>query len=1317
MLPSDRYLAELLGLSEEQFLYFKAEVQRRAKEQPEPAVVAGLDPITQSIILLVIGIGFQVAASFLKPSIPQQQGGRPAQLKAANRGGQARTENERFTPRYGFDSTQDITTLGSTIPLVYALREAISGTTYGGVRVSTPMLWSQIYSLGGSQLLRAVFLIGEGPIASIDTRNFASGNSTLTSYDFGSASANEVGSRMTVYGRYASGLTTRITQSDKIYGRSASEDLGNAQKDGASDVFMVWRNGSWQPDFSAANRPSNQTTFGVYSLCGNDFGMRVNPVFKPQVQPQLIPYGDDGDAKVKCTVDDTAWSQRRKARAFFGSRSGITSSGLGSIGGTTSYTLYASSDKDTAFSRDIKSLTTVSDWVLQPIELRAKEGAGTFVKSINKGFAHYHDDTEDENTTVINDLKSRISASISGPITVDSTGKGSFDIAVSFNTTGLEDGDNDNEDLNLYLQTLKAVKFIIRFKNDLTADDPEDDITVRYKLQILVRTKVKQKFKADGGSVSEPTLEVTTNEAGLVTAVSISGGGGTIDGLTTEQTFTTPQFKFKRTDQMIASSGKVTAGTNVTGTFRLKFNAKKIYTEKCEDVASTVAGRQKTWDDSLIVGELYKIGSGLAICSSKSPGVFVSDSDITGGTGTSITASFKTVRVGAVSTNSAALIQKSGSTWLDEDSDTRKWRNVATTDGHVLRCAIASISTTRPCQAIELGIRSRLGIRINGLTNFREALGFAKCDDRACEDYKGDIIESGATLQTDIYQSNTLSAPVERYSFFAIYYREAGSTGGFAKLNNAYGVRGSTQQNIFNYIQISMPAVKQWEFQIEPYSGWEIRNGGVGTLYILEASLSTRQTVSEVGGVSVVFNGTSVPHSSDTFAIPFGRRSDSKDPSGYPRTDKVDFPNGDESYIDTWGKLAEAFIYEEAQSSASSGPEHEVVYVNEIVPNGDPPPLYDDLALVGINVMSSVEWQQFGQFSCYVTGGKTCRRLRNSLTVGATHLFPDVLLDLMTNATYGAGDLITDEMIDLAAFEAAADWCQIRRYFFDGVQADRVNLRQWAADTAAANLLIFGETDGKFYLRPALQFTAVSIKGLFTAGNIVEGSFKLQYLEPEEREPIQVSVRYREERASTDLTNPGIFPTEREVLVREASGSAIDPVESLDLSDYVTSREHAIDAAKYIIRMRRIPTHAISFRTTHEGALAKFGPSDYIRVAMDETQYDEFNNGVVTAAGALVSTKPLADGSYDVIAWDGTEGTPPADATLTVSGGGTQATPTGVVFTVKLPSTQVRTYQIERITPDEEGTFNIEAVHMPTNASGVLDLADGFDTAGNWVIE
>jgi hypothetical protein len=1308
MLPSDRYLAELLGLTEEQFKVFLCEVRKRASQQPEPAVVAGVE-VYIAIALSVIGIGFQIASAFLKPALPDS-GGRPAQLKERSRGGQARTENERFTPRYGFDSTQDITTLGSIVPVVYALREAISGTTYGGVRVSTPMLWSQIYSLGGSQLLRAIFLIGEGPISAIDAGNFASGGNTLSSYDFGNTAANQVGSRLAVYGRYDGGLTTRIASGDQIFGRSAATDPGNAENDGGGDVFRVWRNGAWQPDFCSATRPNNQTTFGVYALCGNDFGMRINPTFTPQVRAQLIPEGDDGDAKVKCIVDDAAWAQRLKMRAFFGSRSGITSSGLGSIGGSTSYTLFASSDKNTAFSRDLKNLQNTSDWVLEKKTI-IKDGAGVYTKPSSRRWNNIYDNTRDQSASIAT-LESKISTTVNS-VTVDANGKGNLNVTISFNITGFYNDDDATDTINEDLETLKSARFQLKWRNPLTASDPEDDVVVKYTLKVLVRSRTRQQFET-GGTISAPTLNVTTNADGLVTAVSIAGGGGTISNITTTNTRFRPTFKIRGSGVAAVDE---TAASVISITRDLKFNAKKAYIENAGDVASTVAGRQKAWDDSLVIGELYKIGSGLAVCDSRSPGVFISEADIASGSGNPITATFRTVRTGSVSTNSQANIETSGLTWVNTDFSLREWRNVATTDGHILRCAIASISTTRPCQGVELGIRSRLGIRISGLTNFREALSYEECDNRACLDYRNDIVEQGSVLQTDVYQSNILSAPVERYSFFAIYYREAGSEAAFTKLSNAYGVRGATQQNVFNYIQLNMPSVKQWEFQIEPYSGYEVRNTSIGNLYVLEASLGTRQTVSEVGGVTVVFDGTSITKSADTFAIPTGRRELSKGTLSYPRTDNIDFPNGDYSYIDTWGKLAESFIFEEIKSSADSGPEHEVVYVNEIVPNS-PAPVYDDLALVGINVLSSVEWQQFGQFSCYVTGGKTCRRLRAGQTLGPTHLFPDVLLDLMTNTTYGAGDLIKDSMVDFVSFTAAADWCYSRKYFFDGVQADRVNLRQWAADVAAANLLTFGEADGKFYLRPALQFDAVSIKGLFTAGNIVEGSFKLQYLEPEEREPIQVSVSYREERASSDLSNPGIFPTEREVLVREQApnGSATDPIESLDLSDYVTNRQQAIDAAKFVVRMRRIPTHVISFRTTHEGALAKFGPSDYIRVAMDETQYDEFNNGVVTAQGTVVSTKPLFPGTYEVIAWDGTEGSPPVDTNLVISSDGT-ATPAGVVFTVKKVGTQVRTYQIERVTPDEEGAFTIEAVHMPTNSSGVLKLAEAFDDAGSWVIE
>jgi hypothetical protein len=1301
LLPSDRYLASMLGISDEEYAWFKAEVRRKASEAPQPSVVAGAETLAIiSLVLTVISVGLTIAASFFKPKQSD-----PPQLKSRTRGGNTRTENERFVPRYGFDSSQDITALGAIIPIVYALRETVGGATYGGVRVNTALLWSQLYSLGGSQLLRGIFLVSEGPLSSVSVQNFASGGNTLSSYDFGNSTANQVGSRMTVYGRYASGLTTRINSGNQIYGRSAGSDAGNAQNAGGSDVFMVRRGNGWTADFCSANRPSNQTTFGVYALCGNDFGMRINPVFRPQVQAQLIPEGDDGDAKVKCTIDDVAWAQRRKARAFFGSRSGITASGLGSVGGTTTYTLFSSSDEDTAFSRDIKSLTTPSEWQ-RTVTTIISDGAGVYTKPGNKAWNNIYDNTQDQ-SGYISTLESKISTTVNS-VTVDSKGKGVLNATVSFNITGLYNDNDNSDDINEALEVLKSARFRLKWRNPLTEDDPGDDVVVKYTLKVLVKTRSKQVFKSDGGTVGQPSISVDRNGDGLVTGVSISGGGGSISELETINTRFKPLFKIRGSGMSAVSEDSTsTISVNVA----LKFNAKKAYIEKCEDIAATVAGRQKSWDDSLIIGELYKIGSGLAICTSRTDAAFVSEADISSGGGTPVTANFTTVRPGGVNANSAGLIEKSGLVWLDEDASSKSWRNVATTDGHVLRCAIASISTTRPCQAIELGIRSRLGIRINGLTNFRETISFDECDNRACLDYKDDIVEQGSTLQTDIHQSNTLSAPVERYSFFAIYYREAGATGGFTKLNNAYGVRGATQQNQFNYIQLSMPAVKQWEVQIEPYSGWEVRNGGVGNLYVLEASLPSRQTISEAGGVLVTFNGTSVPHSADTFGIAVGRRRLAKGALNYPRTDNSDFPNGDFSYIDTWGKLAEAFVYEEVQSSASSGPEHEIVYVNEIVPNTTAP-LYDNLALLGVNIMSSVEWQQFNQFSCYVTGGKICRKLLSGLAQGSTHLFPDILLDILTNKSYGVGDLITDQMIDIDSFTSAAQWCQDRQYFFDGVIVERINIRQWAADVAASHLLVFGESDGKFFLRPAVPFTSPQIKGLFTAGNIAEGSFQLQYFDPEDREPIQVSVRYREERASTDQANPGIFPTVREMLVREATGAEDDPVESIDLSDYCTNRNHAIDAAKFIIRMRRLPTHTVRFSTTHEGVLAKLAPSDYIRIAMDTTEFNEFNNGIVTEQGDLVSTQLLNSGSYSVIAWNGKSETAPYNTTLSVSNNGTIASPVGIVFTINTPTTQVRTYQIERITPNDDGTFAIEAVHMPTD-----ELAADWSSATAWVIE
>lgn len=1076
LLPSDKYLAQMLGLSEDEYRFFMAEVRARALEQPAPAVEAGLETLVViSLVATLISIGLTIAASFFKPKPVE-----PARLTSNNLQGDTVSNIRRYAPRYGFDAQQDIIQLGDTIPLVYARRQLIEGTYYGGIRVNLTLLWSQLWSLGGSQLLRAIFLLAEGEIESIDTNGFAIGNNSIGSYDLANNAANQSGSRITIYFRPNGG---RIQPTDRIAGRSALADPANAVNAGALDVYQLRSiNGDYKSDFSYATKPSTQTVFGLYSPIGNNLGLRLNPAVRPKVQAQLKKANNNGDGEVVCILDVTADTLRQKQNAFFSSRSGLISGSVAAVGDTCTYRLDASTDATTTFTA--------------------------------------------------------------------------------------------------------------------------------------------------------------------------SSGGETHD-------------------------------------------------EKCADVAATVSGRQRTWDDAITVGDMYRIGSALAICTARNPSddIFNSDADFLPlGGGTSIEATFTVVRAGQSDFTTTAAITADGKSGTA--------RKTATNGSHIFRIALGDVSTMRACRVLEIGIRSGLGVRISGLCNFRDTLTYDETDGKACYNKQGSIVSSGSVLRVQQYASGTMSTSEERYSFFRLYYRESGTSAEFTMLPQCFGVRSITQQNVFNYLRIQMPQNKRWEFRFEPLSGWEIRNNiAVGNLEILDSRISTVRTVNDGNGVYITFNGEQVTRSVETFKLASVERTTSMGMS---------FTDGN-SYVDAWGKLAETFVYEEVVSSAGSNAEHEIVYVNEIAEN-PVVPTYDNLAIVGINARSSVEWQNFSQFSAYVNGGLKVRRLTENDALGASHLFPDILRDLLLSTRYGSGDSITEDQIDTDAFRYAAQWCEQRRYYFDGALVGRQNLRVWAADVAAYSLLEFTIKDGKFSLSPALRFPsegAVPIKALFTAGNIVEDTFRLEYMDEADRLPIQASIKWREERASNDPTNPGLFPTEREFLIREASGSATDTIESYDLSDSVTNKAQAIDFGKYVLRMRRVITHSVKFQTTPDGITAGLAPGDFIRVAMDVTHYDEFNNGIVTSDGVLVSTTPLASGTYDVIAWS-RGSTPPQDTQLVVNNG--FATPKNIIFAVKRVDRQVRTYKVESISLTENGAIDIEAVHFPTEANGTLTLTKDWDDPAAWVI-
>jgi hypothetical protein len=1226
MLPSDRYLADLLGLTDEEFDYWRDESRKRVAEGPQPAVVMG-EPLSTaaivSLVLTALSIGFQIISFLLAP-----KPGTPASIKARNRDGNSQTNLQAFAPRVGFDAVQQVASLGDPIPVVYANRETIDGVTYGGVRVNASLLWSQIQSLGGSQMLRAVFMLSEGRLASIDPNGFAIGDNSISIYDLGTNAANEIGSRITIYYRPDGG---RIAGADRILGRSASTDPGNAINDGAADVFQVKSIGNdWAPDFSAAFKPTTSTTFGVYSPIGNNLGFKLMPSVRPGVTARLKPKGDEGDAIVTCDLDYTAQVQRKKFRAFFSSRSGITGGTFGTIGDLVTYKLLPSSDFETVFQ---EVPPEGDDWTAS-VELR--------------DYDRFFYPDEIFPGTVYFGIAGLVSL---GDPTVDTEAK-TVSVVATVDKSDCED---------LY-DFAAAGEYRIRYL--ITLENETRGTEAQLKFNVFVRV----------------------NGAGLV---SLSFGPEDI-GL----------------DEESENLGPASGSGDLQARVIYDYTEDDIYEETADDASSSIATRQKAWDDAIVVGDLYKIGSAIAVCTGRTPAdeIFRSDVELEdAGSGQAIEASFRIVRPGAAATISEEALEEDGLT----ESPVRQ---TATSGPHIMRLAMAHGTTTRECRIVELGIRSTMGIRLNGILRFRGTKTFAEADGRACLNKEGDLIRKGRTVKVDQYQSGQLIGSAERYSFQRVSYKKQ-SESVFTPLSQVFGFVGIEQQAMFNYLRLEFPADDSWEWMIEPLTGWEIRNVVTNAnLYVIDSRMSTLQEVTTATGgrtVKAIFNGRIVPRETDVFNL----RETEREDIGLPH---VDVAGSYTNYADAWGKLAEFFVYEEIQTS-TDGPEHEIVYVNEIVQNAIAP-LYSGIALLGVNAVSAFEWRQFTQLSGYATGGDVVRRLLNGLSEGPSHLLPDLALDRLTNSKYGSG--ISDDLIGFATFESSAQWCYDRRYFFDGgVIISQSAPRQWIADTAAAMLLDYREVNGRYELVPAISFVPVTHKALFTAGNIAEGSFKFETIPPEDRLAVQASVKWRQERSSTNPGNPGLFPEEREVLVREAApfGSDDMPIESIDLSDFCTNENHAIDVAKFTLRMRRFRDHSISFTTTYdglEGISTGVGPGDLIRVAMDTTAYDELNNGAVLSDGTVVSTTTLTDGTYSVVSWGGT-GAINDNAELTISGG--SGSPASIMFTVK--TTQVKSYQITKITPSENGVYNIEAVHMPTNAAGIMLVAADWDTDGAWVIQ
>lgn len=421
---------------------------------------------------------------------------------------------------------------------------------------------------------------------------------------------------------------------------------------------------------------------------------------------------------------------------------------------------------------------------------------------------------------------------------------------------------------------------------------------------------------------------------------------------------------------------------------------------------------------------------------------------------------------------------------------------------------------------------------------------------------------------------------------------------------------------------------------------------------------------------------------------------------------KVNNKKFKEKNLNPYDAIEDINQYGSYSSSHQDGPEHSVVYLNEQVDQGKP--VYDDLAIAGLRLNSSTEWQDFSNLSAFIKMGIEVNRLINNNgknvddgdLVESTNLFPEVAYDLLTNDERGAGELVGKTQVDRSRMQIAAKFCKAMNFKWDGVITDKQNIRDWMYEIAQYHLLDFTIIGGRFSLFPTVPYDSdfkvkkdkkPNYKALFTDGNIKD--LKVSFLSPEERQLFRAVVLWRQDEENG-------FARTRSLTVRFADKEDTDAEETFDMSGFCTSKDHAQFFARYALMVRRYVDHNITFKTTPQAGMG-LEPGQYFRLVSHSTHTNRFDNGSIGPDGKIQASTPV-DNNTKIIYWKpGKNGLD--EETLEVENGKTkQKKLFGTVFTVKVNAATSRAYKCASLSYGEDGLVEVSAVHVPLNDQGEI---------------
>ena len=1265
LLPFEKRLIAELGCSEKEYREFVQQVQLKYKQRGKeyahvPDIQNVADPVTAFFINLGISLILGAAAYLLtpKPKMPDSRSSR--QLGGIS-------GKEIYNSSFGFDSTQELTQYGKTVPIAFTRREetdAFSGT--GGLLISPQLVWSRMRSFGTFQIAELVMIAGQGEMDRPELPGIFLGNNALDG----------------IYDEYFDFYFTNGSQAKSRLHRFQRR-FGNLRLDndlaGSDEVFYAPAvAASRQPAFCGAFSPSSQTRFGVYSGIPNGTpyrpDWRIVPVFTEGVESkaerfakhQQKRYVDEylmdehaygGDSDDKNEGDDAGMPG---TGTNFARRVGIVRHISAATGASTTAGIDVA-DRSKEGHKRVENFKEKVDCSVDD-EIIVRLGKN---RQSSKPFKFRRGEPID-----LTDIRSTIQSEnvrYDQLLTLGATfmiGRTTWEVIdrPSFRY----DPENNFEDgFQIRLKCIETWSNQRREIGLVNADmfEAEDHVLFAASDQ-EVHEAFYPLLRYELGTIQN-TRACDVTEIGIKSQVWVK-----FNGITNFNTLITPEELHEANkDNLQYTAGKITAYAKRASFFQIDVRPSN-YDE------SATANKGWTFIDSFgVVGNSPSdIYSSIQIQHPNrdqfefrmrpfNSAVFVEGTNgqqevfmLDGGTENTATDSRETI-YGTFRWTARGVYQKPIDLYTHSemaapsDPDAKFARTVP----------YRNSTPTKDTSRFEIELISITALGTAGSYEQGEPIRFITLSNIFSQQTENDPYAQDMPVGTPrVIENFNYGADPGKEVFLRVHLRVVEREMGHTKRN-------------------------KW---------WDVER------YELVSFTGSRSEGEEF-----------VKNRMSTEGVRFGFRFRFKHPTTSVSADK--FSN---RLFQQFSGVAEVSQYGELISrSCDNGPEHEVIYVNESLTEDQVPP-YSNCAVAGLKLKSSDNFQQLDQLRLYMQNGVEVERLIDGDTA-SSNLLTDLLWFLSTNKTTGAGKLLNESLIDKALLTKTGRYLRANKLFWDDVIAEPINLRTWLSTQAPSVLCFVTLKNGKLALEPALPFfdsthliddqNPVTISAMFTEGNIIEDSLEINWLELEERKMFQAAVIYRKSRVNE-------FPEQHTLVARYESDGADLPLEQFDLP-HITSDEHARMVARYFLALRKYQTHTITFRTLPWGLNLEAGK--FIRVASEISPYRPDNNGIITADGEVISVTALADGNYNVYYWE-RQNTEVQEAVLNIKNGRATDLFNSVFSLKESAASSEEIYQIEALDIDQEGIVTIKASNYAVDAEGRSKLAiDVLDTAGAIDIE